>query len=268
VDERVERVAVSVAGGPVRHARLRGGSRLEEVLGAVSSLVARRARAREPRAQVSFLATRDNARDLPLVVELAAAAGADEVYVTHLSCSPSPAHVRMRTFPGEDALGPVRDAVKEAAGVARGLRVAFRPPALRAHEPVVCAADPTRMAYVTHDGRVGPCVNLMLPIAGPVPRCSAAGTAQVSRVVYGRLDEAPLAEILRAEARQEFVAPFEARRAAEARFRARTFGGFGSGALRRLDDADAERSAGFAANPFPAGCAGCPEASGWWSLGW
>jgi hypothetical protein len=139
----------------------------------------------------------------------------------------------------------------------------FRPPATASEELLVCALDPQRFAFVGWDGRVGPCVNLLLPIAGSIPRWTVDGPRQVEHVVYGRLADKRLRDILNGVEHRHFNAPFAARLAAESSFRDAIGTLWGSEARARLDEADRRRERELAAHPFPPQCAGCHKVLGW-----
>ena len=261
VDERMDRVAVSVAGAASRHAHLRDGSDLEAVWRGISELARRRRRGR-PKLQISYLLTADNAEDLAEVVRAAAAAGADEVFVTHLDVTPTVELARSAAFNGEGLRPGLGAALDRAMEQARVAKIAFRPPARHPEELLACALDPTRIAFMTQSGRVAPCVNLGLPVDGAIIRRSGEEKYEVDQVFWGDLHEQPLHEILDGAPANRFRAPFVARKAAEQRFLdARK--GWGPPALRRLDRADRRRQAELINNPFPPECRGCPKADGW-----
>lgn len=255
----VDLVTLSVGGGARGDNDVRDGS--PAAWHAVSVLAERRPR-RRPKVQVSFLLTADNAPQLPGAVAAAARAGVDELFVVHLDVTPTAALQRRAAF-GEDGLrAGVEPHLHEAAAVASRLGLAYRGPTRVPGESLVCALDPTTIAFVASDGRVGPCVNLLPPVEGRIRRCSDSGAVEVRPVAFGDLHDAPLRVILSSAARRRFTALFEARRAAERRFLAAQ-GGWGSAALERLERADAERSRALAESPFPTACAGCPKALGW-----
>jgi MoaA/NifB/PqqE/SkfB family radical SAM enzyme len=261
----VDQVVISLAGGDRRHAALRDGSDLAGALAAGGRLArAAREHGRALRVSGSYLLTRRNAPDLPAVVRRAADAGLGELFVIHLDCRTSPWQTDHSAFArGGLAAGVVEhlDAAERAAGVC-GLP--YRGPPREGAEPIACALDPGRFAFVGHDGSVAPCVNLLLPGAAAIPRWTDEGLCRVTPVVYGNLADASLADLLASSARERFVAPFRARRAAEARFVAgMTARSAASRSLRRLEEADRLRAETFAAHPFPAPCAGCPKARGW-----
>jgi MoaA/NifB/PqqE/SkfB family radical SAM enzyme len=261
VSERVDRVTVSVAGCAQTHAALRDGSPLDQVWNSVQA-VAERRRGKRPRLLACYLLTRDNGAELADAVRSAAAAGADEVFVTHLDCAPTRELAKLAAFEERGMLPDIAEAVKEAADLSRSQRVAFRSPATSPEELLVCALDPTRFIFVTWDGRVGPCVNLLLPVAGAIPRWNGKRMVTVEPVVYGDLSRSSLLGIVEGQARRRFTSAFETRLAAEERFQS-GLGGWGTTALERLDQADARRSAELARSPFPSACSGCPKASGW-----
>ena len=263
VAEGVDLVTVSLAGGPATHAHLRGGSSLDVIWDGIRRLAARRRDRGRPRILASYLLTCDNFAELADTVASAAAGGVDEVFVTHIDCHPSRA-LRERAVFGDAGLHPgVAEAVERAARVARARGVAFRPPPLEPSELLVCALNPLRFAFVAWDGRVGPCVNLLFPISGAIPREGQAGSWAVEPVVFGELGQRSLQEILEGAARRLFAEAFEARLAAERRFLAGLGGEWGHSAQRQLEELDERRSTELACNPFPAACRSCPKAKGW-----
>jgi MoaA/NifB/PqqE/SkfB family radical SAM enzyme len=263
VERKVDLVTVSVAGDGAMHEALRGGSTVPEVWDAVGTLLARRGRRKRPAVKISYLLTRENAGELPLAVEAAAGAGVDEMFVVHLDVLPAREHLERAAF-GPEGLRPgVRGALEEAARAARDRRLAYRPPATRPEEQLVCAADPRRIVCVGWDGRVGPCVSLLLPVEGQILRWTEEGPVRVEPVVYGRLEESPLREILGGEAYRRFTSPFVERLAAEARFEREADPALGPVALERLDGAARRRDEELATHPLPRECAGCCKALGW-----
>jgi hypothetical protein len=262
----VDLVTVSVAGEPETHGRLRDGSDLERVVALAGALAG--SLGRRGRVQLSYLLTRDSAGDLPSLVERAAGAGVREIFVTHLDITPAGELLRRAAFAG-DALAPgIADALHDAAGRAHRRRIRLRGPPLHPRELLVCALDPTRLAFVARDGRVGPCVALLMPLVsgggGAIPRATASEEpVSVEPISYGRLQEHRLAELLAGSARRNFVGPFEARLEAERRFLSSITEGFGVEALRQVDEADARRLEALAVHPFPPACAGCHKARGW-----
>jgi hypothetical protein len=106
-------------------------------------------------------------------------------------------------------------------------------------------------------------VNLLLPLAGNIPRWTAEGPSAVEPVVYGTLADCTLREILDGDERRRFTAPFEARLAAEGRFRREVGDLWSSHALTRFEEADRAREEEVSRHPLPRQCAGCHKAMGW-----
>jgi MoaA/NifB/PqqE/SkfB family radical SAM enzyme len=263
VDRGVDLVTVSVAGDEATHAALRAGSRVREIWDAVGRLLARRGRRKRPKVQISYLLTLEGVEELPGVVEAAAEAGADEVFVVHLDVTPTREFLDRAAFGSSGLRAGVARAIAAAERAARSRRIAFRAPALAPQELLVCALDPSRFVFVGWDGRVGPCVNLLLPVAGPMTRWTESGPRRIEPVVYGRLADKRLREILRGEEYRRFTAPFAARLAAEGRFR-NGVGALWDGETRtRLDEASRLREEELATLPFPLECTGCHKALGW-----
>jgi len=259
----LDQVAVSLGGDRQLHGELRGGSDLDVVLAGLATLAAVRGRRRRPRIQVSYLLTRPGVRALTTAVEEAARAGADKLFVVHLDCTPTAELLELAAF-GSDGPAPgVAEAVADARAAARRAGIAFRGPALGGGEPVlVCAADPLRIVFISWNGLVGPCVSL-LPVDGPIPRATAAGTVEVAPYAYGSLAEDGLAELLTGEQRARFTAPFRARLEADRRLLDPVDGLWGRVAQDALDRSAARREHELQENPLPPACEGCHKALGW-----
>lgn len=263
VDKRVDLVTVSVAGDQATHAELRSNSHLPELWTVVRELVARRNRRKRPKVKVSYLLTKRNCAVLPGAVREAADAGAEELFVTHLDCTPSRELLEVTAF-GESGLLPAAaKAIEAARRVARQGKIGFRTPTLARQELLVCASDPLSVAFVSWNGRVGPCVHLALPIRGPIPRWREGGPEQVEPVTYGDLAAESLREILLGERYRSFTESFRSRLEAEGRFLGGVVTRSGTEALSYLDDADRQREGELAANAFPGPCAGCHKVAGW-----
>lgn len=264
VEEAVDIVTVSVGGDPATPAGFEGGSRWEKVLKSVGRLSRLSARGRgKTRIQLSYLLTRDNACQLPELVRMAAGAGPVEIFVIHLDCTPSSELLKMSAFDENGLAAGVSEHLDAAARIARRHALRFRGPALYPRELLACALDPTRFAFMTAEGRVGPCVYGLLPVTGRISRFFPGGEHEVVPAYYGDLGNAGLAEILQGPLRRKFVLPFEHRFQAERDFLSSVSAEPGVAALRQLDSADRERQHRLDANPFPAACHGCHKARGW-----
>lgn len=261
--DTVDIVTLSVAGNGEGRTRWRDEARTESVWAAVDLLATARRR-RTPRLQISFLLTADNMPELPDVVRDAGRSGADEVFVTHLDCTPTADLLASKAFSDPALTESMRRTFDRADRLARKAKIEFRTPSLVAREMITCPLDPTIMASVAWDGRVGPCVGMTLPVNGKIPRATDEGELLVDPVVFGHLGDASLASILDGEIRRTFILPFLRRGEAERRFRDQaTTLGWGSPALARLDEAENERAKALRDHPFPAACAGCHKAWGW-----
>jgi MoaA/NifB/PqqE/SkfB family radical SAM enzyme len=264
LDEEVDLVTVSVAGDSDTHPRMRGGSLLEPVISAASELAHRsHERGGATRVQLSYLLTRENARDLPALLERAAHAAVDEVFVVHLDCTPSRFLLETSAFEEEGLAPGVKAHLDEAARVARRNRLRYRGPPLHPEELITCALDPLRFAFVNFEGRVGPCVYGLLPISGTIPRWSGSGEHRVQPLYFGTVRDDGLSEILDGKVRGEFLLRFRNRHRAEDDFLRTASVGFGVEALRRIERADRTRARAFDDNPFPRCCEDCHKARGW-----
>lgn len=254
----VDLVTLSVAGQESTHARLRDGSRLDEILEAARQLARTRTHVK-----LGYLLTRHNAAELPGLVERAAEAGLDGVVVNHLDTTPTPHLLSLAAFTSTGLAEGVGEALDAAGAAARRRRVGLWLPDRSPRAMLACALDPTRTAFVGWDGRIGPCVNLLLPIKGDIPRETHAGRLRVEPESWGSLRDSSLARILECEARRGFLAPLEARLEAERRFASACAVEPGAEALARLEDADQERARALREAPFPPACAGCHAQLGW-----
>ena len=264
IAEDVNLVTVSVAGDAQAHRQLRDGSDLEHVLDSAGELARRARQSRsKTRVQLSFLLTRRGAVQLPALVERAAAAGIPEVFVTHLDCTPTAGLLDQAVFAAADPESELVGPVREAEAVAKRHRVQFRAPALQPQPLLTCALNPLRFAFVAWDGRVGPCVNLLLPVCGSLPRSTADTSLSVAPVLYGHLDDHGLADLIDGAAREFFITPFRQRLEAERQFTSALSLGSGAEALHQLEEADRERSLALDRAPFPDACRGCHKALGW-----
>jgi MoaA/NifB/PqqE/SkfB family radical SAM enzyme len=149
VGKQVDQVVVSVAGDDATHADLRAGARLEELWTVLQRLIDRRGKRKRPKVKVSYLLTRRNCEQLPGVVEAAAEAGADELFVIHLDCTPSQDLRDEGAFGAAGLIPEAAEAIERASRLARTRRLAFRAPALERQETLVCALDPTSVVFVS-----------------------------------------------------------------------------------------------------------------------
>jgi hypothetical protein len=259
----VDQVVISLAGDTPQHYTLRDGSCLEEVLTA-SSRLSRRAKERGLPLRVlgSYLLTRNNAAALPPVVRLTAEAGLSELFVIHLDCRTSRFQFEQSAFAGSSLVEGVVVHLDEAEEVARECGLSYRGPPRQGEQLIKCALDPARFVFVGWDGRVAPCVNLLLPGIESIPRWTEEGPLPVAPVWYGELETATLSDLLDSAVRRRFNASFQARREAEWRFLNTLMAGL-DGQPDHLEAADEKRSVALAGHPFPAGCTACPKALGW-----
>jgi hypothetical protein len=253
VELGVNLVSLSVAGRSASHARLRDGSRLDGVLDAAARL----AGAGPTHVRISYLLTRGNAADLPSTVDLAAGLGLHGVVVNHLDTTPTGELLARAAFTLDGAAPGVEEALDAAATRARRRGLALRLPATSPRTMLTCSLNPLRMTFVGWDGRVGPCVNLLLPVRGAIPRVTHRHRLAVEPRCWGDLAVSALGEILASDARHRFVAPLEARLEAEKRFLSANVGEPGPPALERLEAADRERERTLSQSPFPGPCRGC-----------
>lgn len=259
----VDLVTLSMAGNRETHPEFRDGSDFDGVMEAIGALAGRKKQSKgRLKTQVSYLLTRKNAPHLPEVVDASVNAGVDELFVTHLDVTPTKALLDLAAF-GANGLFPEVRACLDEAEKRAGRRIRFRGPPLQSEPMLACALNPARFVFVTWDGCVGPCVNLLFPVSGTIPRWDFDGRHQIEPVCYGHLVDADLAQILAGNARADFIAPLSRRLDAEITFLSSVISHRGVQALQQLDRADQKRNALLESTPFPEECVGCHKRFGW-----
>jgi MoaA/NifB/PqqE/SkfB family radical SAM enzyme len=265
LEGNVDMLILSAAGSGERHIALRDGASFDRLMEEAARLTAE-ARERKTRMELklSYLLTRSNVEELPAAVRAAAQAGFSEVFLTHLDCPTSPYQRDEAAYEGTEMLFDPGPVLKASAKAARRGRIVFREPALEGEEVLACALNPARFAFVTWDGRVGPCVNLLLPVTGSIPRYTGSTVDYGEPVAYGRLDEAPLSQLLESQERELFVTPIRKRLEAEEKFRdGMDLESCDLRILRGLEEAQSDREDVLGGWPLPQPCIACPKASGW-----
>jgi hypothetical protein len=207
--------------------------------------------------------TSTNYYDLPHVVELGARSGLEEIFIIHLDCRVTKPLYELTAHNVDTITSEMTATVKSAAKTARRLGIRFRGPTLKGEEVLACALNSMYFTFVSCDGRVDPCINLLLPIEGQIPRWSGRGVTYVERLVYGRLDQAPLSDLMASKERERFISPFGERLSAENRFVGVMDMEPGIRTLREIDRIDEKRTNALNANPFPKACIECPKTLAW-----
>lgn len=265
LEGNVNLVVFSAAGSGERHSALRDGAAFDRLVGEAAELVSQAKKKKLGIVfKLSYLLTRSNAHELTGAVAMAADAGLNEVFLTHLDCPTSPHQQEESAYDHHRMFFDAGPLLKEAAKIARRGKIAFKEPALNGEEVLACALNPMHFTFVTWDGRVGPCVNLLLPVSGSIPRYSGSNVSRVESFAYGRLDEAPLSQLLQSRERGLFVTPLRKRLDAEDKFReGMSLESCDLRILRGLEEAQSEREDVLSAHPLPPACVACPKSSGW-----
>lgn len=201
-------VAVSVAGArSVTNDSLRLGSSLERIAAHVSRLCEQKPR---PRVVLIMQLMPPNLVELPDLVSLAGALGADEVIAPHLDYIPTPALDALRAF-GPQPDPRMSELVAEAVrrGEQWGVKVHVYGSVLR-DDVMVCAADPLHNLWVTVDGQAAPCAYLALPCRGGFPRFFAGTTELLPRLTFGDVTRG-LPRVWQSRAARSFRAAFARR---------------------------------------------------------
>jgi MoaA/NifB/PqqE/SkfB family radical SAM enzyme len=265
LEGNVHLLTLSVAGSQDCHSDLRDGSNIDHILNAAGDLISRaRDKKLKMEFKLSYLLTRSNVHELPEAVRMATEQGFNEVFVIHLDCPTSRHQHEELAYKDEDILPEAVGYLKGAAKIARRKKIGFRSPTYTGEEVLACALNPVHFAYVTWDGRVGPCVNLLLPVSGAIPRWNGSGETRIAPLAYGRLDQASLSCLIDSQERQLFITPLQRRLEANDKFRqGMNLESCDLRILRGLEQAQTEREETLDNYPLPSSCETCPKASGW-----
>jgi MoaA/NifB/PqqE/SkfB family radical SAM enzyme len=214
----IDLMAVSIAGAcAATHEAIRVGSDFAKLLENLRAFVALRNERRlsVPKVELFYLMTTASLGELPQAVRLAADLGVDELVATNLDYVIHPGLDRLRAYSASPPAAAARAALEEAARVARGARIAFRPYRLEYRDMAVCDLNPLKIVFIASDGSVSPCVYTSL--AGPqsIPRVFEGRPLETPVVRFGNVNEQPFAEIWEAARYREFRGRF-ARRVASA----------------------------------------------------
>lgn len=216
LDLQVDLLAISFAGASADvHEHLRVGSRFDQLVANVDRLVrSRNARGtKRPFLELHFLMQSGNMAELPEFVRLGARLGADELVATNVTYAPTREIAEMAVFGRTPDVRHV-DILAEAEQEAARLNMKFRAYPLRPSEAVLeCDARPCETCYVTHTGKVTPCVFLGLPTRGAIPRFFEGAHHPTPPIAYGDVRDGFL-DVLQGPAHAAFCAPFRARKAA------------------------------------------------------
>jgi MoaA/NifB/PqqE/SkfB family radical SAM enzyme len=265
LDGNVNLIVISAAGSKESHTALRDGASIEEIM-IKSEELSTTARKRKLKIEfkLSYLLTSSNAHELPDAVGMAAEAGFQELFVTHLDCTTSKFQLDESAFSEENVSNETIHYLEQAAKSARKKKLGFRGPTCTGVEVLACALNPVHFTYITWDGRVGPCVNLLLPVEGSIPRWTSDGVNHIAPLAYGRLDSSSLSDLIDSKERQLFITPLQKRLDADNKFRHEMNQEICElRILRGLEEARSERDKVLQNHPLPTACEACPKASGW-----
>jgi MoaA/NifB/PqqE/SkfB family radical SAM enzyme len=265
LEGNVNLITISAAGSGERNAALRDGARFEEVMERARELSAGiRKRKLKIDFKLSYLLTSSNGHELLDAVQMASDAGFQELFVTHLDCPTSSFQLDESAFGEQGMSSETMEHLQQASKEAQKRKLHFRGPASTGEEVLACALNPVHFTYITWDGRVGPCVNLLLPVEGSIPRTTIDGINRIAPLAYGRLGDASLSELINSKERELFITPLQKRLDAENRFRHEMNQDICElRILRGLEEAKNEREEVLQNYPLPSPCAACPKTAGW-----
>jgi len=214
LDLGLDLLAVSIAGASAAtHEAIRVGSDFAKLVANLRGFLRMRSEKgnARPKVEVFFLMTTTNLAELPRAVELAAELGADELVATNLDYVMTPGLDDLRAYSADPPSRALGEALDEARAAAKRAGVAFRPYPLEFREMAVCDLNPLKIAFVSVDGGVSPCVYTSLAGQTEIPRVFGGDALEVPVVQFGNVNERPLPEIWESAPYREFRARFAQR---------------------------------------------------------
>ncbi|MEF8824546.1 MAG: SPASM domain-containing protein [Desulfohalobiaceae bacterium] len=161
---------------------------------------------------MTCLLQRENIRELPEVVELAAQWGAATVIAINPCQIGDREQEEQRPFAcGVNSEREHVELLGAAAERARERGVDLRLPVLKGKEVLVCEENPLRNLFIASDGEVGPCVN-MLPPAQRFRHLFCGTEVEGARQGFGNLADNDLLRIWKTRAYREFRSVLNERR--------------------------------------------------------
>lgn len=196
MDLGLDIMAVSLAGADkTTHEAIRIGTDFEKIVDNIREIAELKLqyRSRLPLLIISFIMLRDNIRQFPAVIDLAADIGADRVVAINMDLITDSDIDNLKVFdiqPEEDYDEWIRLAKKRA--VARNISLKVYP--IKSEEQPVCEADPLNNIYISFDGCVSPCVYLGLPTR-TISRFRDGVITEIDRLCYGDIKDMAISEI-------------------------------------------------------------------------
>ena len=203
-------VAITFAGAtPATHEKYRIGCPFNKVVSNAKIL----AKKKRGRLIAIYMLIRDNYKELPDFIDLVADVGFDEVKISNVNYLPNAEVAKLKAFTDlfKRSNPELEKKIEEAANKSKekGLRFASDYPSPR--ELTECPEQPTTTLFINVDGEVSPCVYLNLPIReAAIPRVFNNKEYKVPKVVYGKISQQPLKEIIKKA--NSFTAKFVYRR--------------------------------------------------------
>lgn len=198
LNDGVDIVALSIAGATREtHENIRRGSHFGQLLENIRTLaeLKKERQSKTPKLVLSFLMTKTNIHELPEAVDLAKAAGIDDLVATNLDYVSTPLQDKLRAFSCNQADATFAGYLETARSKAAAAKLPFRRYPLELEEVVMCELNPLAIAYFSHDGSVSPCVYLNLSKQGPIPRIFCDSRHETERLTFGNISANTFREI-------------------------------------------------------------------------
>lgn len=214
----------------------------------------------KPKVVLSFLMTKTNIQELPMVVKLAKELEVEELVATNLDYTSTKLHDELKVFSCDDANQEYAALIEDAQALARKQRLSFRAYPLETEEVVMCELNPMSYVYISQDGLVAPCVYLNQTRAGTFPRIFCGANYEVPRTAFGDINKESLLDIWDKPEYRAFREAYEKRH--EAYYNAYSDIPFDFGFTEKLEEAKRRADAALKDTPMPEVCRTCYKAYG------
>ena len=211
VESGLDLVAFSLAGADERHDAIRPGTSFKKVLQAIQALQRAKEKlgALRPAIHIAYMLLRSRAADLAKLPQVLPGLGVEQVVISTLDFVPRKELAIETILPQttgeyEELSASLRETAELAGRY--GLKVHYQlkePGAAR----LLCPENVQRALFVGADGRVSPCVFANLPVTRAT-YCARDGERPYQRLIWGKLEELPLAAIWRQQAYINFRGSF------------------------------------------------------------
>jgi len=190
---RIDFIGFSLSGArPETHNSIRVNSDFERLIESIKYIAKRDDY--KPRMHIAYLLLKENVYEVPLLVELAAEIGINQIILLNLIQISNEGQNNSKVFTYE-RVSPYLEILNDAKRKAERLKIDLIVPRVSPQEVTVCSENPLRNLYISVDGEVSPCVYLYPPVSSPFNRIFCGEKRSVKRLSFGNIFETNMEEI-------------------------------------------------------------------------